>query len=186
MEYYLVFEQVQGTGSTAGITIPISITENEKSKNTRTALTTFPLDMAKEFPNLTLTSISSYRLMGGAAKKYEDKTTSILENVKEIIKLQKIMSGKDDGELHIQGGGGLPVHQSGLDYVPYDDYAALLHKGEMVLTASEANLLRKGGKGGSTVINNIYIYGVQDISTLLEEFNRNDINLEGYNRYEYT
>lgn len=30
-------------------------------------------------------------------------------------------------------------HATGNDYVPYDNYTALLHKGEMVLTASEAN-----------------------------------------------
>ena len=32
----------------------------------------------------------------------------------------------------------LPRFRIGLDYVPYDEYAALLHKGERVLTASEA------------------------------------------------
>ena len=31
----------------------------------------------------------------------------------------------------------LPGHKSGLDYVPYDDYIARLHKGERVLTAKE-------------------------------------------------
>ena len=32
----------------------------------------------------------------------------------------------------------LPRFRIGLDYVPYDEFAALLHKGERVLTASEA------------------------------------------------
>ena len=32
---------------------------------------------------------------------------------------------------------GLPGHSSGLEYVPYDDYVARLHKGERVLTAEE-------------------------------------------------
>lgn len=35
-------------------------------------------------------------------------------------------------------------HAKGLDYVPYDDYSALLHRGEMVLTASQARKFREG------------------------------------------
>ena len=31
----------------------------------------------------------------------------------------------------------LPGHENGLDYVPYDNYIARLHKGERVLTAEE-------------------------------------------------
>jgi len=34
-------------------------------------------------------------------------------------------------------------HQSGLSYVPYDNYLALLHKGETVLTANEAATMRQ-------------------------------------------
>lgn len=40
-------------------------------------------------------------------------------------------------------GRGIPGHADGLDYVPYDNYLARLHKGEMVLRASEAEKLRK-------------------------------------------
>ena len=36
----------------------------------------------------------------------------------------------------------------GLDRVPYDNYPALLHKGEMVLTAAEASAYRFGGSSG--------------------------------------
>lgn len=37
----------------------------------------------------------------------------------------------------------LPGHKSGLDYVPYDNYIARLHKGERVLTAEENKQLMK-------------------------------------------
>ena len=42
-------------------------------------------------------------------------------------------------------------HATGNDYVPYDDYMANLHKGEMVLDKHEADLYRQGriGRGGA-------------------------------------
>lgn len=53
-------------------------------------------------------------------------------------------------------------HAGGLDYVPYNNYVANLHRGEMVLTADEATAYRKGDAnmaGGMTF--NIDINGIQ-------------------------
>ena len=50
-------------------------------------------------------------------------------------------------------GGGRMVafgHKDGLDYVPYDEYPARLHKGETVLTAAEARVWRAGKRSGAT------------------------------------
>ena len=46
----------------------------------------------------------------------------------------------------------------GLDFVPYNNYVANLHRGEMVLTADEADAYRRGnsGGGGFTVNQTIY------------------------------
>lgn len=47
---------------------------------------------------------------------------------------------------------------SGLDYVPYNNFPAILHEGEAVLTASEAKAWRKGSGGtgnGVTIIQHI-------------------------------
>lgn len=38
-------------------------------------------------------------------------------------------------------------HANGDWYIPYDDYPAMLHRGEMVLTASQARRFREGGSG---------------------------------------
>ena len=53
-------------------------------------------------------------------------------------------------------------HAGGLDYVPYDNYIANLHRGEMVLTSADATQYRKGNAnaaGGMTF--NIDINGIQ-------------------------
>lgn len=53
-------------------------------------------------------------------------------------------------------------HAGGLDYVPYNNYVANLHRGEMVLTSEEATQYRKGNEnaaGGMTF--NININGIQ-------------------------
>lgn len=49
----------------------------------------------------------------------------------------------------------------GLDYVPYNGYAADLHRGEMVLTAREAENYRNGGKTGGDIVFQISINGMQ-------------------------
>lgn len=57
----------------------------------------------------------------------------------------------------VSGGGGKPA-ASGLEYVPRNNFPALLHEGEAVLTASEAKAWRKGNGGaGNGVVINQYI-----------------------------
>lgn len=52
-------------------------------------------------------------------------------------------------------------HATGLEFVPFDNYLARLHKGEAVLTSSQADAWRSGSMGGSdvgrleTAINNL-------------------------------
>lgn len=49
-------------------------------------------------------------------------------------------------------------HAGGMDYVPYNNYVANLHRGEMVLTADEADSYRRGksSSNGFTLTQNIY------------------------------
>ena len=52
-------------------------------------------------------------------------------------------------------------HANGLDYVPYNNYVANLHRGEMVLTARQAENYRNGVKTGGDMVFQISINGMQ-------------------------
>lgn len=52
-------------------------------------------------------------------------------------------------------------HAGGLDYVPYNNYVANLHRGEMVLTADEADAYRRGNSGGDSFTVNQTIYAAK-------------------------
>lgn len=51
----------------------------------------------------------------------------------------------------------LPGHKDGLDYVPYDNYVARLHKGERVLTAEENREYMNGNINNKLATNNITV-----------------------------
>lgn len=59
-------------------------------------------------------------------------------------------------------GSGNSRRAGGLDYVPYNDYVANLHRGEIVLTAREADEYRKNGvQGGTGFVVNQTIYAAK-------------------------
>ena len=66
---------------------------------------------------------------------------STYEAMKQVAALQQSLNNLDTKKLEGIGGFG-NSHAAGLDYVPYDNYAANLHKGEMVLTALQAKAYR--------------------------------------------
>lgn len=60
------------------------------------------------------------------------------------------------------GSGSSSRRAGGLDYVPYNDYVANLHRGEMVLTAREADEYRKNGvQSGTGFVVNQTIYAAK-------------------------
>ena len=91
--------------------------------------------------------------------------------------LAALQSGINSGTLTLPGvsGGGFNVdgsHKTGLDYVPYDDYVAVLHKGEMVLPADDAADYRSGSStGGASTTVNLYPQTV-DEATIDYIYNR--------------
>lgn len=84
--------------------------------------------------------------------------------------------------INALGGGGIGGHRHGVssnaignDYVPYNNYPALLHRGEAVLTAREADEWRRGkGSGGNGVTNVFNFHGVaqSDLDYIVAYVNR--------------
>lgn len=119
----------------------------EDGKDTfATAVAEMKTDFSAEADEIVKTAedmvadMDQYSQASSAAKStlqgYIDGLDAKLKDLK--TKISQVNGAID--ELDMSGGG--HPHASGLSYVPYDEYPAVLHKGEMVLTAFEAAAYR--------------------------------------------
>lgn len=69
--------------------------------------------------------------------------------------------GNRSVNVDVNSSGANGSHAGGLDYVPFNNYVANLHRGEMVLTADEADSYRRGKNGGNGVTVNQTIYAAK-------------------------
>lgn len=114
-----------------------------------------------EESGLSEEALSNLQAAGEALSAMEwEPTVDVEDNATSIIEAIDAALANLDGKtatVHIStsqtGGAGdgssgevYYSRATGLDYVPYDDYAAKLHKGESVLTRAEADNWRKGGR----------------------------------------
>ena len=58
------------------------------------------------------------------------------------------------------------------DYVPYDEFPPILHKGERVLTAEENKSFGGGGSGVNIVVENMSVRDDSDIEKVAQELHR--------------
>lgn len=107
----------------------------------------------------------------GIGKAFKAPINTLIDGMNGFIRgLNKL---KIPDWVPLVGGKGLNLPtlsrlQVGIDYVPSDDYPAMLHRGERVLTAAEARAADGKGGSGQTVIVNINGNSVQAGRELLE------------------
>ena len=101
----------------------------------------------------------------GALNSIKQKWDEVKEFFKNPIKgiVSIVQKGATALGNIMSGGGGSEKakgnsHATGLDYVPYDNYLASLHEGEMILTKSAANAYRDLGGDRNNVPNKSYNY----------------------------
>jgi TP901 family phage tail tape measure protein len=75
---------------------------------------------------------------------FQDWSDGIRDMIDDIM---SELAGAESAASSSDGGRSAGSHASGLDYVPYDGYRAILHEGEKVMTAQE-NREGKSGSGG--------------------------------------
>ena len=106
--------------------------------------------------------IAQYDLGGSALISAKPSSASKLQSFLDGLNLFAYVTLKGRSSVNSDGfgGGAGPGFATGLDYVPYDDYAARLHEGEAVLTKLEADRWRRGEEAkasDSPVVVNQYI-----------------------------
>lgn len=89
------------------------------------------------------TAAEEYERYAQTANDYLSSLKSGIEQIpetKEVTITVNTVDGTKDGE-----------HAKGLNYVPYDEYNAVLHRGEMVLNRAQAEDYRGGASGGADI-----------------------------------
>ncbi|OQX12806.1 MAG: hypothetical protein BWK73_13910 [Thiothrix lacustris] len=119
------------------------------------------LDDVSKLTDPTAIVLSLYPLLLNRAAEPEGQKYWV-DQLKSGVKLEDLISRFVDAA--VEKGEWAKVHPNshatGLDYVPYDDYKASLHKGEAVIDAASMNAMRKYGiplrsqaSGGNIVVN---------------------------------
>lgn len=117
------------------------------------------IDATRELTRAMVSATDAYRQSnafskGRAAYDYEI-TASVDEKTGLTSYTDKYGNAVDSMLYDVGGASGLSggkKYAYGLDYVPYDEFPAMLHQGERVLTASEARAMDRGVLPGSEAL----------------------------------
>lgn len=107
-------------------------------------------------------------------KNFFSGLADIISSIVGESALPGMIEGTTGWVLNRARGGRSGKFAGGNDYVPYDNYPAMLHRGEAVLTAREADEWRRGEGSGRQVVNNFTFNGVSqsDLDMIVAYVNR--------------
>jgi len=138
----------------------------EKEKNLKASLVQDEINLKSFTPTVAEISkgygdvfLSGFKSTEGSIYAYVDGVCAEIRR-----RIREAAGGDDESE-----GGSDGSHRTGLRTVPFDNYSAALHKGEMVLAQPEADRYRKGevsGKNNAPITQNFY--GVKEERTAFE------------------
>ena len=139
-------------------------------------VTTIVTELAAAWPEIKEAGKQLLEMLGEGIKSLWGKLVQwggeIVNKIKEgiLAKWNALVSwfngiweslfGNRKVNVNVNSSGG--SHAGGLDYVPYNNYAANLHKGEAVLTRSEAEAWRRGNGKTNNVVLNLNTQSVDD------------------------
>ena len=111
------------------------------------------IGLEEDFFNTTVPEWWAEKVTGPIASAWESVggwIQSAIDKVREFLGISKeAETSKEQPRPYDSFVGPMPEepksHATGLDYVPYNEYPAILHEGEAVLTKMEATQWRSGG-----------------------------------------
>ena len=134
------------------MTLEMEMRETPESAKVREEVEEFPVKTSTSLIQLGNDGKAVFTSLGNDGREYQIQIDGLIASYKELnTEIAKtipytIYSFTPPTIYSLPGvGGELSAHYSGLDYVPYDNYGANLHKGEAVLNRDEADMYRKGG-----------------------------------------
>ena len=119
-----------------------------QSMNETYAASIDALDKSAEANTAAIATFEGF--IQGMNKKLPEISSKMSSFGNQITSALKSGIGTVTIPVNIKVSGSIPGYETGLDYVPYDNYLAYLHKGEAVLTAEEANAWRAGKETASS------------------------------------
>ena len=157
--------------------------EEEIAKITGAAVESLEkLEMTEEMRNAAVNDMKSFAaglssqstLLTSQAAQIGQAIAVSLQNGINSVKISLPTLNVSGYSVTDGGNSQIPHHKSGLDYVPYDNYLAYLHKGETVLTAAEAARYRAGNTTNNSTTNyggvsvNVYAAEGQSVNEIAD------------------